>query len=234
MSKARAAFDTMLSNIFEWVGSWFVVEYEEEVEEAEEAEEEDDGKENAELTPAQHIAGGHKEWLLENDIPLTLLRNPENLSVVTREDARRFMFNVHVWQTLHGVPNEEFGFQIEASFDTATWKRYYFGALYTSKGLMERFLDWEAKYNERFGTSGNDLLPNLPDAAIINATVISHRGFNYNNYARVAEPWGPIFKQWFWIIENCSGPVWVTERAFVFGDAADAVLFKLSPIYEEK
>jgi hypothetical protein len=181
------------------------------------------------------VAGGPymKIWALRKNLPKNVFEEPTVRQIIS-QDPRRFMFNFYLWrqeleQAGRKIDTDDFGFHvIDINDYTANWEGTYYGSFYGPTAMLDEFEAWERKYQERFPTSGKELLPTLPESYILSGTNIAHSGIANDSAFGTLDVNNLILAKWQWIMQNCNGRVWVTNRSFIFEDDSDAVLYKLT------
>jgi hypothetical protein len=199
------------------------------------------------LSPADEdvtrvLGSGHFIWRLADDWPLDLIDGENKPKMALKSEARAFMFHVSTWAAVTGRKQRNLCVSIR-TFRDRGFNLIHNGILLLPEGEeYDAFQIWWKDYVERFSLQylsnsltvdhrGNatlvDIFPEIPDSYTIEGTTFNHEGMEYMPKLEFWNPSNNLFNQWCWIVENCKGNVWVTNKQFIFENASDAVLFKL-------
>jgi len=184
---------------------------------------------------------GHFIWRLSDEWPLEIIDGEHKPKIALKMDARAFMFHVSTWALVTGRKQRNLCVSIRNMRDE-NFQLHHTGILLLPEGEeYDSFQIWWKAYVERFslrylngaktidkyGNSEVHIFPEIPDSYSIEGTTFIHEGMEYMSKSDFWNPSNDLFKQWCWIVENCTGNVWVTHKHFIFEESSDAVLFKL-------
>jgi hypothetical protein len=180
----------------------------------------------------------YRYWSIGRYMPEGLMNSDTQVYINQTGVLTMMMF--YLWNSCKESENHLLGFRLEVSSNPVYM--YSNGNLIPSYGFvygvadsLEAFKKWEANYLARFApTREGELLPSLPNSFNIRGTAFDHNGILYNENKKYLELKPESFKPWIWIVQNCKGKVFVTDKSFIFEDDHDAVLFKLQYLPNEQ
>lgn len=177
----------------------------------------------------------HRLWNITRYMPEALMN--EQTQVAIRQNGILTMMLYYIWGSCEVSENVVLGFRLEMGqelWTSFTTPSPSYGFLYGSESALNNFKEWEKSYLARFAPSNErELLPSLPNSYRISGTAFDHKGIYYNQNKRYLELTIQSFPTWIWIVQNCKGKVFITDRSFIFEDDQDAVLFKLQYLMNE-
>ena len=168
----------------------------------------------------------HRYWHIGRYMPESLMN--ETTQVYIRTNGVLAMMMFYIWGACSIAENHIIGFRMEIGQSWVDTDNPSYGFFYGSSESLSVYKEWESNYLARFAPSyERELLPSMPNSFTIRGTAFDHNGIHYNNLKKYVELLPPSFDPWIWIVENCKGKVFVTDKSFIFENDEDAVLYKL-------
>jgi hypothetical protein len=131
------------------------------------------------------------------------------------------IFHLAVFLQVHNIRH---GYHIAVRrYDDSSHDTHYSAAVLFNEEVKEIYEQWLTTYSTKV-RDFERALPIIQEGDVINGTAIAFKG----KTRRDSCPDDKLFNEWLWIVENCEGQVYASNKCWIFEDNTDAIKYKLT------